>query len=387
MHYSFVIYFCEIWHGHYIPNVQNMEEGKWNFFKNFSVERRHLSAELLPKPTQVVGRCLEGRGALSHTPQACEKDSAGQKFPFFCKVCYFSTKGLSDTGNFVILSGRKSVKDSSAGPRRGGQNIVNQHITEKVILEIREQTSNMLAATALLSRRLQRNAGEREIRYLAVIEQSLYRMMRMTTHLEYSGDRDMVFRPKLMDAAELCRDLCQQVASLLEKYPIEDRKVQFTWSLAEPHVLIMTDRQLLELAMLNLISNAIEHAAPDGKVSLHAAVRDTWMTFTVRDNGEGLQEPPQPDGDPYCKQPEGMGLGLIIARKIAGLHGGSVVLQDAGPGDVSAVLSIPVPKDLGTGPMTLHTPDRFENLGGFSKVMVELSNILPSEAFMGNRLE
>jgi two-component system sensor histidine kinase/response regulator len=101
-------------------------------------------------------------------------------------------------------------------------------------------------------------------------------------------------------------------------------------------------RGLLSLLFQNLLSNAIKFVAPGiaPDVRVSATVQGGDVLVTVADNGIGISAADQlrlfkPFSRLHLRrQYEGSGLGLVLARQIARLHGGDVSL-DSQPGQGS----------------------------------------------------
>jgi signal transduction histidine kinase len=83
----------------------------------------------------------------------------------------------------------------------------------------------------------------------------------------------------------------------------------------------------------NLLSNALKHTAPGGRIALTAEADDAWVRFHVLDTGEGI-----PAAfltrvfEPFFRIPgrrneTGAGLGLAIVKEIVEAHGGSVDVE------------------------------------------------------------
>ena len=90
---------------------------------------------------------------------------------------------------------------------------------------------------------------------------------------------------------------------------------------------ILADAESLRMALLNLVTNAVEAAGPRGEVRVSLAGHaDGSIEFTIQDNGPG----PAPHlvdrlFEPFATgKREGIGLGLAVARRVAREHGGDV---------------------------------------------------------------
>ena len=102
---------------------------------------------------------------------------------------------------------------------------------------------------------------------------------------------------------------------------------------------IVGDEEMLERAFENLVRNAREAAGERGHVWVAGAREGDAVALTVVDDGPGLPS----DARPQMARPfsttkvGGLGLGLPIAIKIVGLHGGDLVLGDRQSGEGLAV--------------------------------------------------
>ncbi len=83
----------------------------------------------------------------------------------------------------------------------------------------------------------------------------------------------------------------------------------------------------------NLLSNALKHTSPGGRIALTAEADEAWVRFRVSDTGEGI-----PSAflsrvfEPFFRVPgrqneTGAGLGLAIVKEIVEAHGGTVGVE------------------------------------------------------------
>ena len=108
------------------------------------------------------------------------------------------------------------------------------------------------------------------------------------------------------------------------------------------------DRMMLRRALDNLLSNAGKHGGP-GEVALLADAGDGRLTIEVRDRGAGIApEDMEQLFTPFfradrsrARQTGGLGLGLLLARRIVEAHRGTLEIE-SNPGD-GTVARIRVP--------------------------------------------
>ncbi len=116
----------------------------------------------------------------------------------------------------------------------------------------------------------------------------------------------------------------------------------------QPELRIRADRALLQMAILNLLDNAVKYNEPQGSISV-SLTRNDSLVLTVCSAGPGIPAADQPRlferfyrGDP-ARQPqvEGFGLGLSLAREIVRAHGGELALRESRPGQTCFELRLP----------------------------------------------
>jgi signal transduction histidine kinase len=100
-------------------------------------------------------------------------------------------------------------------------------------------------------------------------------------------------------------------------------------------------------ALSNVVMNAVRHA--DGaRIDLRIN-EDRGITIAVEDSGDGIPEPEKElVFEPFYRRahtrttdPQGLGLGLSIARSIALAHGGGIELEDAQPRGLRVMIYLP----------------------------------------------
>ncbi|MGB4441580.1 MAG: ATP-binding protein [Coriobacteriia bacterium] len=118
---------------------------------------------------------------------------------------------------------------------------------------------------------------------------------------------------------------------------------------APANVWVSGDPDLLEQALMNLVTNAMAAAGPDGRITITASATGTGVRISVADDGPGFD----PDDlarvfDRFYRAPGprsgetgGSGLGLAITRRLVEVHGGSVSAANVPGGGAEVSLELP----------------------------------------------
>ncbi|MEA3326489.1 MAG: ATP-binding protein [Chloroflexota bacterium] len=115
----------------------------------------------------------------------------------------------------------------------------------------------------------------------------------------------------------------------------KQKNIQVTFLRTESPLSIDADRTFMNLALKNLLENAIKFTKMGGEVSLSVRRNDDDVVFSVKDNGIGIA--PLDQRHLFEKfhrgraqvgsEQKGRGLGLTIVKSIAERHGGKVWLE------------------------------------------------------------
>ncbi len=124
------------------------------------------------------------------------------------------------------------------------------------------------------------------------------------------------------------------ISSFAERFP--ERKFEHH---IETGIDITGDKLLLQLAINNLIDNAIKYSAKDKTVTIALRRIDTKVQMEVIDEGEGIEDSEKSrvfdkfyrSGNEGTRKTKGTGLGLFLTRKIFTDHKGNIRVTNNTP--------------------------------------------------------
>jgi two-component system, OmpR family, sensor kinase len=136
-----------------------------------------------------------------------------------------------------------------------------------------------------------------------------------------------------------------------------DRVIRVTVPRAPwPLPLIDGDRDLIFIALQNLVANAVKFSAPGDTVEVRASEDGSWVLLEVADTGAGIPE--DEIGEVWqelargraARSIPGTGIGLALVRVVVTRHGGQVAIRSReGRGTVVSI-RLPVQGRAGTAP-------------------------------------
>ena len=151
-------------------------------------------------------------------------------------------------------------------------------------------------------------------------------------------------------------DLRELIYQVLKLYETQLTEAAFRVEVIAPHpIYIRGDRQTLDLALGNLVSNALKHAREGAFLGIDLRQEQKkWAILAVRDHGPGIprQERKQIFEAFYrgeqakTKQVPGSGLGLNVVRRIIETHGGTVTCEALGDLGALFVIKLPLVKEV-----------------------------------------
>jgi signal transduction histidine kinase len=139
-------------------------------------------------------------------------------------------------------------------------------------------------------------------------------------------------RKERIDPAELIRDAAASLDAPMEVDVPDELPA------------IDIDPMRIREVLLNLLSNAVRHTPPGGRISIHAEAQPKQLVIRVVDHGSGIAPEDLPrifDRFHKGRDSRGSGLGLAIARKLVLAHGGEIHAESELGKGTRVTVSIP----------------------------------------------
>ncbi|WP_181985184.1 ATP-binding protein [Nostoc sphaeroides] len=234
--------------------------------------------------------------------------------------------------------------------------------------ELKTPLTAVLGLSRLLVDQQLGELNERQARYAGLIHQSGRHLMSVVndildlTRME-TGQMDLTLTPVKIQAVcdralSDAKAIHTQTTKASASQPANARSSapQFCLSIELGLDQIVADELRLRQMLIHLLSNAFKFTELSGEIGLRVSRWEGWIAFTVWDTGIGIPEHQQhlifqkfqQLENPLTRQFEGTGLGLVLTRALARLHGGDVsFLSREGKGSQFTLLLPPSPPKTG----------------------------------------
>ncbi|YAG13572.1 histidine kinase [Nostoc sp. DSM 114161] len=250
--------------------------------------------------------------------------------------------------------------------------------------ELKTPLTAVLGLSRLLVDRQLGELNERQARYAGLIHQSGRHLMSVVNDI-LDLTRMETGQMELTPAPVKIRAVCDRALSEAKGIHTQSSKAtatpanpnarssapQFSLSIEPGLDQIVADELRLRQMLIHLLSNAFKFTEVSGEIGLRVSRWEGWIAFTVWDTGIGIPEHQQhlifqkfqQLENPLTRQFEGTGLGLVLTRALARLHGGDVsFLSREGKGSQFTLLLPPSPPKAGFSEPDLETTEDTEKL-------------------------
>lgn len=248
---------------------------------------------------------------------------------------------------------------------------------------MRQPLSSMIASVANLTSSLEQNEDPKIRAQLQYTNRNLCRLHRMlcnmTDALQYSnGTSGHMVCQNVVSVVETIFQRSQQLCT--------ESNIRFEYHVPKEDILCIIDENLLERGIYNVISNAIKFSGEGSVIQAQMFHRNNRIYICVKDQGSGI--PPSIMNNVfkrYQRHPglddgrSGLGLGLVLVRCAAKIHGGTVLVDQPDQIGTRVTLSFPVRQH--NHPLLRSTVTRIDYASGWDHSLLELSDVLPAQLY------
>lgn len=218
---------------------------------------------------------------------------------------------------------------------------------------------------------------------VARINRGLFQMLRVIGNMSDAGRyaTDSAARQEVRDIRSVFDEIFSKAAALVEHTGL---KLEYT---GYPEMVqTLADTEKLERAVFNIISNAIKFTPRGGTIQAKLTRRGNKLYLSVQDSGSGIPENLRSAVySRYTREPGvedgrfGIGLGMVLIRSAAALHGGTVLVDHPDGAGTRITMSLSIRPGSGT---QLRSPMlRVDYAGERDHGLIELSETLPAALY------
>ncbi len=252
--------------------------------------------------------------------------------------------------------------------------------------ELREPLASVMTTADRLfpMSALQEDPGIRE--QAARLNRGLLQMLRVIGNMSdasrYAADTGS--RMETRDVCALLQEIFNHSSQLLAH-----AELTLTFRNLSTPISCLVDSEKLERAVLNILSNAIKFTPKGGTIDCTLTRRDNMLYLQVSDSGSGIAENIKGSiHSRYLRQPGiedsrfGIGLGMVLIRSTAALHGGTVLIDQPQGSGTRITMTLAIQQNTGG---QLRSPMlRVDYSGERDHGLLELSENLPASLYEKN---
>ena len=242
--------------------------------------------------------------------------------------------------------------------------------------ELRQPLSNVMSAADRMFPRLPDDSDTQD--QVSQMNRRLFQMLRVLGNMSdaflwTSG----AFHPELRDVQGALAEILEGLEPLADGFG-----TQLEYDLISGPIFSLIDTDKMERAVYNMLSNAMKFAPSGSIIKVRLTRNGDKLYLSVQDSGSGMDPALRSTAfSRYLRSPGiedsryGLGLGMLLIRIAATLHGGTVLLEQPANGGFRITMSIEIRKPVDN---TLRSPIlRVDYAGERDHRLLEFSDILP----------
>ena len=227
-----------------------------------------------------------------------------------------------------LAEANRSLREAQASLRRSERLAALGQLTAGLAHELRNPLGTIKASAEMLEKASVKGRPEVMKEMTGYITSEVDRMNALVaSFLDFA--RPLQIHPVRSDLRGVWDDVVREQTGLAS-----EREVRLEVKMEE-QLMFDFDRDLLRLALSNLVQNALQASAPGQRVEMSGHSREENILLVVSDQGEGIAaDQLESIFNPFfTTKPQGVGLGLSLVAKVVDEHGGRIkVFSQPGAG-------------------------------------------------------
>ena len=222
------------------------------------------------------------------------------------------------------------------------RNATLEHFAKLTVHDLREPLRTVVGYGRLLRSRYGGNLAPEVLEFLGHFDGGVERMERLIDGIGELTRLNSSNMPTLVSAADFVNEALMNLAE-----PIERKQAVVTVMSSVSEQMVLCDSKQMVHVCQNLVSNALKFCRTTPHVVIDCRREEGRVVFTVSDNGIGVDEQYKSRLFQLFqrlhsrKEFPGIGLGLVLCKKIVQNHGGEIWLEATANGGSCFYFTLP----------------------------------------------
>jgi signal transduction histidine kinase len=226
---------------------------------------------------------------------------------------------------------------------------VNEYLAH-ITHELRAPLAGILGFARMLQEQIYGTLTAKQYQYISAIASSGEHLLSLVNDFQDLSKIGANYEELFLERLAV-EDVCLASLSIVQA-KAEEQGLELILDIDSQVDFCQADQQRLKQILVNLLSNAIKFTEM-GSVTLKVENQENKLNFAVIDTGIGIAideqnklfQPFQQLNNSLTRKHKGTGLGLVLSRKLAQLHGGDIkLISEKGKGSCF-ILEIPLRRE------------------------------------------
>lgn len=283
-----------------------------------------------------------------------------------------------------ILKNKIEKKQKLLKEAEEHERLINEFLSN-ISHELKTPLNLIMATQQLLNVSIKRSdeSNPSICNYMNILKRNSYRLLRLINNLLDITEMNIgCYRVNFnnFDIGDVVEEIIDPVRDYLN-----GEEIKFSSKINIKNLKIACDKNEIQRAILNIISNAIKFTEPGGSIDVLLDRTEKSIRISVKDTGCGIDKDKlevifnalRQEDKSFTRANEGSGLGLAIAEHIVKIHGGKIKVESEQGKGSKFTIYLPVKKvtesDLD---YSVSKVDNFYNVSPKEKVNIEFSDII-----------